>query len=87
MYRSLPLIALVALMAAGPASAESNANKSEDAHPPTNRVGTEVPTMTTQKGETKEQADAEAKKEKVHPPTGRVGKAVPEMTDGETKKQ
>jgi hypothetical protein len=85
MYRSLPIIALAALMAAGSASAESNANKAEEVHPPTNRVGAGVPSMSTDKAETKEQAKADSNKEKVHPPTGRAGKAVPEMTDSKSK--
>lgn len=89
MHRILASIALTALLAAGSASAQTNANKPEEVHPPTNRVGAEVPTMTIEEAETKEQAGAEVEKEQVHPPTGRVGKAVPEMTGGqagETKK-
>lgn len=52
-------------------------------------MGAALPTMTTEEGGTKQQAESTIKTVEVHPPTGRLGKAVSEMTEetsgGKTK--
>ena len=55
------------------AAAGEKAHQAETIHPPTNRVGKQVPTMTDRDGD-------------VHPPTNRVGENVPTMSADEEKK-
>ncbi|CFX04689.1 exported protein of unknown function [Candidatus Filomicrobium marinum] len=86
MLRFASTLLAVAVLTSG-ALAQSSSPKPEEVHPPTGRIGSEVPKMTTEEAETKSKPQNGQRKESVHPPTGRIGTEVPKMTteEGETK--
>jgi hypothetical protein len=83
-------LAMTPAMAADEATKtdDANANRAEEMHAPTNRVGEMVPTMST----SDEMSDKAAKgadeantPETLHAPTNRVGDQVPTMKAPETE--
>lgn len=69
---------------------DTNAEKAETMHAPTNRVGDQVPTMKSSENKDDASMSKDASKEKsaetMHAPTNRVGDQVPTMTSAENEK-
>jgi hypothetical protein len=81
-------LAMTPAIAADDATKTDGANRAEEMHAPTNRVGEMVPTMST----SEEMSDKAAKgadeantPETLHAPTNRVGDQVPTMKAPETE--
>lgn len=67
-----------------------DANQAETMHAPTNRVGDQVPTMTSAENKDASAMDktsGENKAETMHAPTNRVGDQVPTMKSAENDKK